>query len=79
MNRAGLKADFAAGRAQQTTDGVQGGGFPRAVRPEQRHDLALADAEIDAVQRFNAAVTNVQVFDFKQHGGGIPAGCDSGP
>ena len=48
-------------------DGLDGGGAPRAVAPEQRDDLAGRDAHRHAVQDVALAVVGVEVVDF-QHG-----------
>jgi hypothetical protein len=39
--------DVAAGEREQAREGAQRGGLARAVRAEQRHDLALGDVELD--------------------------------
>ena len=49
----------------QTGDGVQRGGFARAVRTDQGHDLAILHGETDALDGFDGTVRNGKVLDFQ--------------
>lgn len=53
--------DFAAAGARAAADGVEQGGFARAVRADEGDDFSLFDAERDAFQCFYLAVVGVQV------------------
>ena len=60
-----LEAHAAAARVEQTGNGVQHGGFARAVRADERHDLAGVDVEGHALHGVDAAVENIQVCDLQ--------------
>src|SRR6202034_2616327 len=44
-------------------DALDGGGFPRAVRPQDPEDLALSHRERDVVHRYQGSVALAQVRD----------------
>ena len=46
---------LAGGRGHEAVEAAQQGGFPRPARPDEGHELARRDVEIDAVQRARAA------------------------
>ncbi len=49
----------------QSGDGPQGGGLARAVGADQRDDLAVRYFQRNAPEGLNAAVVDLQVFNFK--------------
>ena len=61
-HRAGARLDEAGKRAQR-------GGFAGAVRADQRDRLAGAGFEGDAFDRRDAAIGDVEVFDFEERCG----------
>src|SRR5262249_48895943 len=63
----GLPADVAAARAQKAGDGLEQRAFARAVRTEERDDLAGAHRERDSAQRPHVAVRHLEVLHLK-HG-----------
>ena len=55
---------FARRRPDQSAHRTDQRGLARAIRPEQRKDLALADFEIDRVERLGApGIDLCQAFD----------------
>ena len=46
------RSDLAAGRRDDSADDIDQRRLPGAVRAEQRKDFALADVEVDRLQRF---------------------------
>ena len=52
--------DLAAEDGQEARDGEQRGGLARAVRAEQRHDLARVDVEVEVAHDGDAVVAGVQ-------------------
>src|SRR5205823_6137579 len=46
--------DRARARLDQVSDDPEQGGLPAAGRPDQRHELALCDLEVDALERDRA-------------------------
>jgi hypothetical protein len=65
------EAHFATGRRHQPHDRFHRRRLARAVAAEQRHDLARAHFERDAVQDMGAAVEGVQIGDL-QHQCALP-------
>ena len=59
-------------RRHQAHDRLAGGGAADAVAAEQADDLAVADAEIDALQDVALAVEGVQVADGQHHAASVP-------
>lgn len=53
------------GGCQQAGDGVERGGFSRAVGADEGHQLPVAHREGNALQGVDCAVMDVQVFDFQ--------------
>ena len=49
----------------QAGDGAQGGGLAGAVGADQRDDLAVGHLQRDAPEGLDAAVADMEVFDFK--------------
>ena len=79
--------DFLGGQADQLLAAVENGAalrllqagyraqcgrFARAVRADQRHNLPFIDGQINALERADAAVGNVQILDFKLHRRHLP-------
>ena len=60
-----INEDVALPRRQQADDGLEQGGFARAVRAEQADDLAGAHVQTDAVDNLKAAVAASQIFDLQ--------------
>ena len=58
-----LKSDGAGLRLDKARDGFQCGGFARAVRADERDDLALLDGQVDALDGLDAAVGDDEVVD----------------
>src|SRR3954466_5035112 len=58
--------DVSAARGPEPADGAQGGRLPRAVRAEQRDDLALAHFQRDAEQHLDVAVGEGEVADLEE-------------
>ena len=56
-----IEHDRAVRRLDETGDRLQQGRLPRAVRAEQRDDLALVDLEVHAEQDLHAVVVHVDV------------------
>ena len=77
VNGMGFKVDFTLSGPKQTTNGMQRGGFTRAIGAKNGDNLALPDMQVNSMQRRDVAVANMQIFYFKQHGGGIPGKCNS--
>ena len=50
--------------AHQPADGVEQGGLPRAVGPDEGDDLALPDVAGHAAEGGDGAVVGVEVADF---------------
>ena len=50
-----LVRDRTLGRFEEPGYEVQGGGLPRSVRPDEAHDVTLLHAEVQAVDRREAA------------------------
>jgi hypothetical protein len=70
-----VEVDRPGGRADEAADRVEGGRLAGAVGPDQRADLALADAEADVLERGHAAEPDRQAFDLQQLGtGSAPLG-----
>ena len=65
--RRALPGDRASAHGDDAGDGQQRRAFARAVRAEQRDDLALADLEREALQHFDRAITGVDLVEL-QHG-----------
>ena len=59
------EGDGAGFAPQQSGDGVQGGGFARAVGADQRDDLPLGHLEGHALDGVDAAVVDIDVVDFQ--------------
>ncbi len=57
---AALEADRALPRPVEAVDGAQGRRLAGAVRADQGHDLAGADAQRDALERVDGAVVDVR-------------------
>ena len=70
VDRLPLEVDLAAAGAQQAADGLEGGRLAGAVGAQDGDDLALADLEVDAVQRLHVAVGDAQALDLEEGGGG---------
>jgi len=49
---------------QQAGDRVQNGGFARAVRADERDDLALVDLKGNALNGVDAAVVHMDIINF---------------
>jgi hypothetical protein len=62
-----LEADVARPGRHDAGDRSQRRGLPRAVGADQRHDLAVADLERDALERLDRPVVRVDVLDAQQH------------
>src|SRR4029077_10799247 len=54
-------------RIDQTHDRLAGRGTADTVAPQQRHDLALADREVNTLQDVALAVEGMQVTDLEHH------------
>ena len=59
-----LKEDAAHLGVQQAGDCVQNGGFARAVRADERDDLALVDLKGNALDGVDAAVVHMDIINF---------------
>ena len=59
-----LKEDAAHLGVQQAGDRVQNGGFARAVRADERDDLALVDLKGNALDGVDAAVVHMDIINF---------------
>ena len=59
------KSDISGLAVEQAGDGIQRGGFSRAVGADQGNDLTLVDLEGNAFDGMDAAVINVDVFHFQ--------------
>ena len=59
-----LKEDAAHLGVQQARDRVQNGGFARAVRADERDDLALVDLKGNALDGVDAAVVHMDIINF---------------
>ena len=59
-----LKEDAAHLGVQQAGDRVQNGGFTRAVRADERDDLALVDLKGNALDGVDAAVVHMDIINF---------------
>ena len=57
------------GRLVEAGDAVEDGGFARAVRADERGDVAAPDREAESVDRDEAAEPHRQVFDREQRAG----------
>lgn len=57
--------DLPGGRLEESGDRAEGGGFPRAVCADERHDLAFGDAERDFVEGADRPVGNRKVPNFE--------------
>ena len=62
------EADPPGARPEDARDQIEGRRLARAVRANQADELALGDAEVDAVQRADAAEALAEFLDFKQSG-----------
>ena len=60
------EADRALARAQERRDGADRGGLAHAVAAHQRHDLALADVEVDAEERLAGAVEGGDAVELQE-------------
>ena len=60
-----LEADLPLARVVQAVDRPQGGRLARAVRPDERHDLAVVDVERHALDRMDRAVVGVDVLELE--------------
>src|SRR5690606_20873227 len=60
-----LDAHRALAGPREPEDGSEGRGASRAVAAQQGHDLALADAEVDAVQYMRFAIPGVEIADLE--------------
>ena len=60
-----LKGHRAALGRQKAGDRMQGGGLARAVRTDQRDDLALVYLEGNVAQRVDQAIVYVNILDFQ--------------
>ena len=60
-----IDEDVALPRRQQADDGLEQGGFARAVGAEQADDLAGAHVQTDAVDNLQAAIAASQIFDLQ--------------
>ena len=60
------EGDAAPGRGDEAADGVDARGLAGAVRPDQPHDLAILDGEVDLRHRGDAAVHHRQPPDVEQ-------------
>src|SRR6185436_17670441 len=58
----------APARLQQAGDRAQRRGLARAVRADERDDLALLHLEVDAVQRRNGSVADFEIMDRQKCG-----------
>jgi hypothetical protein len=70
-HRLPVDQERAAGGGLEAADQVEGDGLAAAARPQQREELALADLEVDAVQRHHGAeaLAHVAQLDRKaRHG-----------
>ena len=56
-------ADAAAIEIAETFEDFDGGGFARAIGAEEAEDFAFVDAEADATDGFEIAVTLDEIFD----------------
>ena len=61
-----LEADAAGCRLVDAADEIEDRRLAGAVRADDREDLALVDAEADAVDRLDAAEMHGQIFDLEQ-------------
>src|SRR3954447_6402599 len=66
-----LEADAPAPRIVQAVDRAQRRRLPRAVRADQRDDLALAHVERDPLQRLDRAVVRVHVLELENDAVGL--------
>jgi hypothetical protein len=58
-----VQQDAACGRHLETRDQPEARGLARTGRPEQREELAVADVEVDAVDRGDAAEPLSDAFE----------------
>src|SRR5690606_24504675 len=61
------EGDGALGRRQQAGDGLERGGFARAIAAQQRHQLAFAHRHRHALQDVALAVAAVHLFQSQRH------------
>src|SRR4029077_11725816 len=77
VDRLSTKADLAARRAVEATDGAQRRGLAGTVASDERDDLALIDGERHSAQRAHPAVVHVDVDQLeKRLRGGSRRGSD---
>ena len=62
-----LDEDFALADPLKAGDGAQQGGLATAAGAEQATDVAVGQAEADALDDGGGAVGDIDVVDFKQH------------
>ena len=61
-----VERDRALARVEQAADRLERGRLAGAVRPDQRHDLALVDLDRDALERVDLAVVGVDVVELQE-------------
>src|SRR2546429_4080655 len=67
-----LQPNAAPAGPQQAADGIEGRALPRAVGPDQRHDLPRVDLDRQAAQSVNGAVIDVEVLEVEEsHDGAL--------
>ena len=54
-------------RRRQAHNGLERGGFSRAVGADKGDNFALFHMKRDAVKGFDLAIAGVQIFNFQQH------------
>ena len=52
--------DLAAGLVDQRGDDADRRGLARAVRPQQREEIALLDRQVDALERLDAVLVGLR-------------------
>ena len=67
-----VESDAAGAGARAAEDGHHQGGLAGAVGPDQRHDLARADLDADAMQHRELAVAGGDILDLEARRGHTP-------
>jgi len=66
------ESDVAAARLDQAGDRPKRRALARAVRPDQRDDLALLDRDRDPFEGVDGSVMDVEIFQLEQAQGSSP-------
>jgi hypothetical protein len=63
-----LEDDAAPGGAHHARDGAQRRRLAGSVGADEGHDLSLVDLDVDALQRVDGAVVDIEIGDLEHHG-----------